>query len=523
MSNTDPLNPKIAGRLPKRLVIVGSNESAWMAAAGLAAFSKTLGCRITVLSTSEPVSEFPGESTLPSIHGMLSNLQMDEHVMMRACQATYQVATQFSDWVQIERDAWRTLGPTAHPKEPVSLFSAWFSERHHGRLLRPYHSYSLHWGAALAGKAPYGFGGPSEISRSGTYAFHIEGQKFAEWLRSVALAADAEEIRGRISKVATNGRGGVAQIKLESGTTVAGDFFIDCTGVDSLLLGKELKTPFVSAEPSAFGDRILTVRLPSRRQIPPYTRITGLENGWSWQSPLATSFDAGFVFDSTLISDDAAWLQFQELLTLDGIAGLETLTPVFTSFASGRRLSFWKDNVLALGTAACRIDPIANAGRHLTQIAIEAFIERFPERNVHQATIEQYNSRMVTAVDECQDFARLHYHVSRRTDSAFWQNVSLSSVPATIQRRLALYEAAGTVGDVCPEAIPEIAWLTLLAGSGRLPSQPSVHARTLDPAGVQQSLRDLLKANEAALKELPLHEELLDWIHANGSGLLKSA
>jgi hypothetical protein len=40
---------------------------------------------------------------------------------------------------------------------------------------------------------------------------------------------------------------------------------------------------------------------------------------------------------------------------------------------------------------------------------------------------------------------------------------------------------------------------------------------------IQSALRALLKSNESALKDLPLHEELLDWIHMGQGGLQKSA
>jgi len=79
------------------------------------------------------------------------------------------------------------------------------------------------------------------------------------------------------------------------------------------------------------------------------------------------------------------------------------------------------------------------------------------------------------------------------------------------------------MGPLAPEAFGQSSYRYLLAGCGRLPTQPTAYARSADPAMIQQTLRSILKANESALKDLPLHEELLDWIHTGQNGLQKSA
>ena len=513
----------VTGRLPRRIVIVGNNESAWMAAAMLAVHSAPLECRVTVLANGPVQSEFPGEASLPSLRGLLANLRIDEHEMMRHCQATYCLATQFSDWVQCERDFWKPFAAEPNRPTAMSLFEGWHVERSRGRLLRPFHSYSLHWGAALAGKSPYGFSGPSPISQSGSYAFHVDGQSFAGWLKAIALQSGTEEVSGVIQRVAKNGRGGVAQVKLTNGTTLAGDFFIDATGSESRLMGATLNDEFLSWNDRLPADRMIRIRLPGRRQIPPYTRITGLPAGWSWQIPLANSIDSGYLFQSSLSSNEEALQQFQSLLKLDGIKLEELPEPSIMPFASGRRTSFWRDNLLALGTAACRIDPLTSAGRHLTQLGLEMFLELFPDRSCNRTLSEYYNERMQMATEEIRDATQLHYLLSKRKDSEFWRNAATLPVSSELTQRMALYDAVGHVGHLTPEALPEAGYLYLLTGCGRLPASPTLQARAADPNQIQQGLRDLLKFNETTLKNLPLHEELLDWIHTAPNAVQKSA
>ncbi len=523
MTTTAKPRPEaIVGRLPKRIVIVGRNESAWMAAAFLSRQIAKLGCRVSIIPCGEPCSEFFGEASLPSLRGLLSNLQIDEHEMMRETQATYQLATQFSDWVQLERDFWKPFALSERAAN-VSLFDAWFAERIAGRLLRPFHSYSLHWGASLAGKSPYGFSGPSPISQSGSYAFHLDGRAFATWLRKIALASGVEEIAGEIQSVASNGHGGVAQIRLANGPAVASDFFIDCSGVEAKLRGSGGAKSFESWNDKLLCDRMIRLRLPGRRQIPPYTRITGLASGWLWQTPLAATIDAGYVFASNYATDDIADQQIREALTLDGMTVPEDVIPEYSSLNSGMQSYFWRDNVLTLGSTACMVDPLVSVGRHLCQLGIETFIELFPERSANNAVVSYYNERMQTAVKEIRDFTQMHYLLSKRTDTPFWQSVTSRPMSEQLSQRLALYSASGSVGPLAPEAIEEASYRFVLTGCGRLPGQPTLYATAADPTMIQQSLRSLLKSNEATLKDLPLHEDLLDWIHPEHNGLQRSA
>ena len=130
---------------------------------------------------------------------------------------------------------------------------------------------------------------------------------------------------------------------------------------------------------------------------------------------------------------------------------------------------------------------------------------------------------MRLATEEIRDATQLHYLLSKRKDSDFWCNAAATTVSSELTQRLALYEAVGHVGHLTPEALPEASYQYLLTGCGRLPSSPTLQAKAADPNQIQQGLRDLLKFNETTLKNLPLHEELLDWIHTAPNPVQKSA
>lgn len=521
-SATQPA-PEVAGRLPRRIVIVGRNESAWMAAAVLSRFCARLNCRVTIVTAGDPQEEFVGEATQPSLRGLIANLLGDDHDMMRACRATWHLATQYSDWAAPERNFWIPLRDNDSRLLSTTLFHGWLAERIAGRLLRPLHTYALHWGASLAGSAPHGFAGDSSITASGTFAWQLCGQRLAEWLKAKAVSCGVEIVTGLVTHAARNERGGIERLRLDGGQDVPGDLFIDCSGPAATLMRAVLPGIDMHRSIGTSSHRMIRVRMPGQRRIPPFTRLTAVPEGWCWHLSLHGLTEAGLQFDSDLTDDDTAWHGLREFLQQNGLGDADTALRGFAgekmSQTSTGRTQFRIDNVVAIGSTAGRVDPLISAGRHVAQLGLELLIELFAERDPSLAAVRQYNLQMRQTVDELSEFARLHYLLSRRNDSAFWRKAAEAPVSEALKHRLSLFTASGHCGRLNAESFGEARYQHLLAGCGRLPNRPAVHAQTTPPADIQRALREVLKQNDLQLKDLPLHEELLDWVHsAPGNG-----
>ncbi|MDG1896557.1 MAG: tryptophan 7-halogenase [Fuerstiella sp.] len=499
-------------RFPKRVVILGDDACAWMSATMLQRHCGRLGIQVTVCSHGPTVpGNFRTYSTTPALSGLLKNLGIDEHDLLRACRGTYKLATQYSDWTSEGRDFWQPIGMHSQRIEGLPLFDAWFSERKAGRLLRPLHSYAAHWTASLAGKSPHSFSATSMFAETGTYGFHVDAPELAEWFRKVALKSGVEEVPAPIAKVAPNGRGGVAQVVCDDGKAVPGDLFLDCRAVDAALRDSSSKD-WTSWQAQFSCDRVATSRTPATRQVPVFTRLCGHENGWSRTVPLATEMEWTYAFDSQHESDREAGQRLRMISSPSGPRDDPAEAAIeFQSIHYGRRTKFWKDNVVNLGTAACRFAPVVSADLHLQQAGIELLLELFPDRKIGRATRAEYNARMASIADEAREAAQLT-HVMRRSSVAQSQHAT-EAMTDVLQQALSLYDACGVVNVTNAEsmAAEEIRWF--LAGCGRLPDRPALSVRAVDPNQIPHGLREALKRSEAIVKELPLHEELLDWIH----------
>ncbi|MEK0427316.1 MAG: Flavin-dependent tryptophan halogenase RebH [Planctomycetota bacterium] len=501
--------------LPRRIAVVGGGATGWMAAALLGRCFCHLGVKVTVIEPPGKRGIGVGEATIPSIHRLLGNLGVSENDFMLACDATFKLGIQFSDWLQVERDYWHPFGVCGAKIDGQDLFHYWFAERSQKRVLRPYHSYSLQWAASLASKSPHLFGGMSPISQTQSYAFHMDAMRFADWLQAYAVSQGVEFISDTVEGFSPNERGDIAQLRLASGVNVSADLYLDCTGFESHLIQKFLGVNFIDWSQDLLCDRAVAIRTEPNRQPSPYTRATALEAGWYWSIPLCSRTGFGYVYSSRHMDDQAACESLQSAISYDGTEREQINDPLFLKLRVGRLQEFWKGNVVAIGLASGFIEPLESTGIHLTQVAIELLLELLPDRRNSEALQTAYNRRMADLYDQVKDFVQMHYALSRREET-FWKDARDVAMSPSLVERLELYDECGWIDGLRSDGFQETSYYHILTGNGRVPRRPNALSLSNDPERIQDVLQQILAQNEQMLAQLPLHREMLDWIHTKG-------
>ena len=496
-------------KFPKRVVVLGNDTFAWMTASMLMNRFRSLDIRVTVCPCNEvaPQGTF---STTPAFGRFLQNLGVDEHDMMRACKGTYRLATQFSDWAHEGRDFWQPVANLPVRIGGRELFDVWLSERKAGRLLRPLHSYSAHWTAALAGKSPHSFATPSAFAETGAYGFHGNQAGLAEWLRHQALNKGVEVVAGGVQKTFPNGRGGIAQVKLETGAAVPGDFFIDCRS-------RQDSDSWLDDASVLVCDRRVAIGLPSAGPVAPFTRNVAVENGWVSAMPLADEVQYAYSFVSSELSDEAAVSELQSQFPR-GKDSSQGSDAVFSDLKHGQRDVFWKDNVVSLGRAATSMDSFATADMHLHHVGLELLMGLFPSRSIGRATRDEFNQRLRASTNQHRDFVQLHYRLAESRDTAFGRLVRKTQNSERLQQLLGVFDDSGAISETDPQSPAAWEYQSMLVGANRMPSRSPLVSFTQSPGEMQAALRKLIKHNETLVKDLPGHEELLDWIHTTPFG-----
>ncbi len=141
-------------------------------------------------------------------------------------------------------------------------------------------------------------------------------------------------VEGKIVDVQRHGESGLVEsVRLQDGTTVTGDFWLDCSGFQGLLIERTLRTGYDDWTHWLPCDRAVAVPCEKNdANFFPYTRSTAHEAGLAWRIPPQHRTGNGHVYCSNYLSDDEATATL--LKNLDGKALAEPRVLLFTT---GRR------------------------------------------------------------------------------------------------------------------------------------------------------------------------------------------
>jgi tryptophan halogenase len=483
-----------------RVVIVGTDAVAWLAAISLHRAFRHRGLDVAVVDTGAGRETHGARWTLPSQRGMHALIGVQEPDFLRRTGATYKLASEHIGW---QGDGSRFLhahGDIGTDVGAAPFYKFLMREAIAGRRGSP-EDYSLAAAAARLGRFARPMGDDAALTSSFTYGFHLDDAAYVAYLREHAARAGVRRVEGVIAGIDVSDNGRIGALRLASGDIVAGDFFVDCaTGADfSLSRRSNVDRDDWSAWLPC--DRMAYALGPPLTNPPPVTQTTAREAGWTWQVPLANATAVGHVYSSAFVKDDAA------LATLQAVAPEARDAHVVARFRSGRRRRFWEQNCVALGGAAVELEPLAGGDLHLAQLGIATLIELFPLDADSAVEGVEYNRVMSEHADALRDFTIAHYRVGRARPEEFWTATRAAPLPETLAHKLDLFGANGRIDVRDHESFEELDWVWLLMGSGEIPRALEVQMSSrLEGVTVEQML-PLRTHIERLAASMPRHIE----------------
>jgi hypothetical protein len=122
----------------------------------------------------------------------------------------------------------------------------------------------------------------------------------------------------KIKDFITNESGDVIECLTEEGVKIKTDFIFDCSGFHRLLIGKLYKTNWVSYEKHLKVNSAIPFFFEqSKEEITPYTHAVAMKYGWIWKIPVQGRYGCGYVFDSSMTTDEEAANEIREYLGHD--------------------------------------------------------------------------------------------------------------------------------------------------------------------------------------------------------------
>ena len=488
----------------QQIVIVGGGSAGWMTAAALAdALGKS--CTITLIESEMIGTVGVGEATIPPIRNFNQRLGIDEATFVRETAGSYKLGIQFVDWSRLGHSYFHPFGQYGAEFDTVPFYHYWMRESLAGRIAEPIDEFSMCWAMAKAGLFAHPQADRRKIQSTFDYAYHFDAGLYAAFLRRFAEARGVTRIEGRVIDVAQRGEDGfIESVTLDNGTSVAGEFFVDCSGFRGLLIEDTLKAGYENWQQWLPCDRAVAVPCAKQDTITPYTRSTAKSAGWQWRIPLQHRTGNGYVHCSEFISEDEATATLMS--TLDGEAAGDPRT---LHFVTGRRSRFWDRNCVAIGLSAGFMEPLESTSLHLIQYGILRLIALLPDREMSPLLAREYNAQTTAEYERIRDFLILHYKATTRDDAELWRYCSAMAIPATLQYKIDHFRGHGMLVSDERELFANPSWIAVYLGQDIVPERAPALAEMREQVPVADRMQAIRNAMRDAVAEMPAHADFL--------------
>lgn len=480
------------------VVVVGGDSVAWIAATAIARAFRHRGVTVRVVDTGPAADASLLRSTLPSQRALHSLLGILEPELMVRTGATYKLGVEHAGWQGGGSRFFHAYGEIG--REIAGLpFYKWLARRVLSGRVDSASNYSLAALAAASGRFARPMGDDTALTSSFTYGFHLDEAAYTVFLRECGDKNGVARITGRVASVSRDD-GGIAALTLMDGTRISADLWLDCTGAVATVIGPDPRRVDWSAWLPC--DSILTARAPPSATMPPFTRTTAASAGWTRRAPLLHGTGIDYVYSSRFQDEAAART---ELSAAESAPAAATLT----HFTSGRRVSFWDRNCVAIGAAAIELEPLAGVDLHAAQVGVSTLIEMFPLDAENRAERFEYDRVMAEQGDALLDFTLAHYLAGAPRPGAFWESVRVTPPPPRLTRKLDLFRANGRIELLDFETFEETDWAWLLLGAGCWPEAIELTVALALDAGGARDLAPLAAQLEQLAASMPPHSEYL--------------
>jgi tryptophan halogenase len=481
----------------KKVVIAGGGTAGWMAAASL---SKLIGKNldISLIESDDIPTVGVGEATIPSLLTINRLLKIPEPDFLKAAQGTFKLGIAFENWRRPGHRYIHSFGDTGKGCWAGGFHNFWLKGLSKG-MSRPYGEYCAELMAAEENR----FAVLSQQKLN--YAYHIDAGLYGGFLRQIAEKHGVLRIEGKIEHVKCRESDGyIESLKLQSGQVVDGDLFIDCTGFRGLLIEQALNTGFDDWSQWLPCDSAQAVQTESVGPPIPYTRSIARSAGWQWRIPLQHRVGNGMVYCSQYMSDDEA---AQTLL--DNVVGATITEPRVIKYQTGQRKQYWNKNCIAMGLASGFVEPLESTSIHMIQNAILWLMLMFPHQGITPSIVEEYNAKLKDEAHHIRDFIIMHYHVTERDDSEFWNYCRTMSIPDSLQHRLDLFRETGKVFKPQDDVFAENSWVQVMMGQGIVPEQYHPIVDMMSDNELAAFLDGIEGEVKQVVSNLPRHEEFI--------------
>ncbi|MFC3115725.1 tryptophan halogenase family protein [Cellvibrio fontiphilus] len=464
---------------PKKILIVGGGTAGWMAANLLAV--RWPDIEISLLESSVIGIIGVGEGSTPHLKFFFDAIGVTDAEWMPRANATYKNGISFVGWSALPGFE-SYFHPFPAQTDDIFTLPVFFNQintRVQGVDVNahPDH-YFLETYITRHNLGPI----PAEtFPFAVAYGYHFDSALLGQFLAEKAMGRGVKKIDATVDEVLLDATGAISGVRLNDSRVVTADFFIDCSGFQSLLLQGALKERFISFSDNLFNNAAVVMPSAIAEVIPPETRATALSSGWAWKIPLTNRFGNGYVYSSAYLSPEQAEVELRQHLGLmDADINARHL-----QMKVGRVEKHWQQNCVAVGLAQGFIEPLEATALALSFDTISRFITHFEQGLFTNQFQDLFNREINAKFEGVRDYIVCHYKANQRQDNDYWRaNAANSNISERLQRILQLWHSSRDFArDMYEQQLvasyqPK-SWACLLAGYGVFPPLNTAPQNTL--------------------------------------------
>jgi len=429
----------------RKIVVVGGGSAGWITAGLIAASHARIPdspIEVTLVESPRVGTIGVGEGTWPTMRSTLIRLGIPESTFVTECSAAFKQGTRFNGWIDGgQNDVYYHpfTAPAGYPDTGPA--SCWQQGRGDLSFTDSVSPQGMVCDRNLGPKQA----GTPEYAGILNYGYHLDAGKFANLLTShCTRTLGVRHVQDHITAIQTADNGDIESLQTTSHGRIAGDLFVDCSGMRSMLLGDHFGVSFIDRSDVLFNDTALAVQVPYSDDSAPIasqTISTARDAGWIWDIGLSSRRGVGYVYSSRHGDEDRGREILEDYLQSTGAPAGAGESARRISFSPGYREKFWHRNCVAVGMASGFIEPLEASALVMVELSARMLVEELPaNRSVMDIVARRFNDRFRYRWARIIDFLKLHYVLSKRDDTAYWRdNRSPDSIPDSLQELLELW------------------------------------------------------------------------------------
>jgi tryptophan halogenase len=488
-----------AERQVSQVVVLGRDADLWLSVNALSRALEPAGVQVVAIELPTRLLASHVSATQPPLEALHAKLDIKESSLLRATGGSFSfgqnvVAT--SSRIPSFFHAWGSYGA---PIDGSRFFPCWLRATRAGMKVS-FQSFCLTAVAAQNGRMLLPDEATAAFGRT-DYGYHLSTMAYVGYLKSIAATLGVKMYEAQKVLVEWE-QESIGALIVDGSARIEGQLFVDATGEEAILIGESLRVPWEYWRPHFSVDRVLSARAPAFTSIPPFAEIRTARWGWTALHPSQNATGVVHAYSSSLLDDEAA------LAAASAACGAKLADVSCRAVNPGVRLRVWEGNCVAVGGAACILDPLHDVDLLALQLEAVHVLSLFPVTVQLTAERAEYNRVMRSHYERLRDFQGAFYALAPFAGE-FWERARHQAVPPAVAHKIATFRARGDIAPMEDESFSADSWQAIFTGLGVVPESWPPAIDRISPARFSEEFRRILEFIKGKVLEQPTHDAYL--------------